>query len=55
LQAVQPVPVEHHQSVSHQYPGGFLLLLGINNFQKFLEMLDGAQTGDGEAGNLVSS
>jgi hypothetical protein len=36
--------------------GGFLLLFGDkNNFQKFLEMLDGAQTGRDEAGNLVSS
>jgi hypothetical protein len=27
----------------------------INNFQKFLEMLDGAQTGGDDTGNLVSS
>jgi hypothetical protein len=33
----------------------FLLLSGINNSQKFLEMLDGAQTGRDEAGNLVLS
>jgi hypothetical protein len=31
------------------------LRLAINNFQKFLEMLDGAQTVRDEAGNLVSS
>jgi hypothetical protein len=55
LQAVQPVPVEPNQSVSRQIMVGFLLLWGTDNFQKFLEMLDGAQTGRDDTGNLVSS
>jgi hypothetical protein len=33
----------------------FACFEGRITFQKFLEMLDGAQTGHGEAGNLVSS
>jgi hypothetical protein len=45
LQGAQQVPVEHHQFGFCQCGVGIRLLSGMNNFEKFLEMLDGAQTG----------
>jgi len=48
-------PFAPHSSESRQASSGFALLCSTNNFQEFLEMLDGAQTGRDEAGNLVPS